>query len=190
MNQLPNIKSISKLSKVEYNNVIPGKYYVIKYNPFGENMMDYIGKCTSTGNFSIIYSRKRKDFNKNYEKWIPVELNIILNKNNDESSIHQLPSNSPIRSLEVIKNKPLNQPRVQNSINITNPNVNLLKFKEMLTCKRCNERTVNQVLKCGHTLCKSCVDQLCHGKNNAVFNCPICNKSLYKPYDVKNLYFN
>lgn len=177
MNQLPNIKSISILPKVNYDSVIPGKYYAIKYNV--GIRMDYIVKCISIGNFLIIYFRKRKIYgNTNYNKWEKVneKLYIRLSPSDNNSSVHELSLNSQITSI--------NQPRAQNSINVNNNKVNLSKFKEMLTCKICFEKTINQVLNCGHNFCKSCVDKL-----PMQFDCPICKAKINKATDVRNIYF-
>lgn len=199
MNQLPNVQSIGSLPTVNKTNVPRGKHYAIKYRERGERRMDYVAKCISPYNFVAIYSREGG----RNEPWSRSSLTFRL-RQDSESSVHELPLNSPYRSLNQPREQPMSesmarlreepirvlnqsraQPKAQNSINVNNNKVNLSKFKEMLTCKICLEKTVNQVLNCGHTLCKSCIDNY-----PMQFNCPFCRVVINKATGVKNLYFS
>jgi hypothetical protein len=172
-----NIRSIGPINRFpieNYNNVIINQFYIIEYNE-----RDYIGKCididTTSIGFSIFYSKER-----NNNKWERENIyNFRLNQSSNKSVIHKL---IPLQSNQA---KRSNKQKVQNSINVNNNKVNLLKFKEMLTCKICFERTVNKVLNCGHTFCRLCIDGF-----PTNFECPFCKKEINKNSNVKNLYFS
>ena len=68
--------------------------------------------------------------------------------------------------------------------NVNNKKNNLLKCNEKLLCKICYENEVNQVLKCGHILCKSCVDRF-----PLYFLCPFCKEHISKSNNVKKIIF-